>query len=325
MHLSAVPLCHVERHLLQLIEEETGHDFDGVGTLLLDVVARVSAIESFDRGFEEEESLWGSIAHKLEGSDGAATTGTGDEHLTFFLRVEINEVIAGHEARLHAQCTGQLCLFVACEDTFNGTMLDVIGVENGQLDSIADTVVSTECGAFGVHPVAVHISLDGIFGEVEVQVDQLVAHHIHVALYDGRSTVLITFRGGLAYQHVARVVDLGLKSMIFAKLFQVSDHLFLMLGRTGNLINLSKLLENASRFQFCHILLFFEMFWIISLRFAVFALSLQTVFALTQCKFSKNDRDFDPYRVNNCYSNGFDVGKSNIEEERQVRVAAHPR
>ena len=131
-------------------------------------------------------------------------------------------------------------------------MLNVVGVEDGELNGVANTVVGAECGAFGVHPVAVDIGLDGVFAEVKIHIHQFVAHHIHVALQYGGSPVLVAFRGGLAYDDVTRFVDNGFQSMLLTEVFQISDHLLLVLRGAGNLVDVSELLENASWFQFCH-------------------------------------------------------------------------
>ena len=71
-------------------------------------------------------------------------------------------------------------------------MLNVVGLENGQLDGTTNTVVGTQRGAFGAQPLAVNVGLDSIVVKVEVHIDQLVAHHIHVALQDNRLVLLVT-------------------------------------------------------------------------------------------------------------------------------------
>lgn len=86
--------------------------------------------------------------------------------------------------------TGELGLLVAGENAFYRTVLNVVGIEDSELYGIADTVVGTEGSALGVHPLSVDISLDGILGEVEVDIDELIADHIHVALEDNGRLVL---------------------------------------------------------------------------------------------------------------------------------------
>ena len=122
-------------------------------------------------------------------------------------------------------------------------MFNVVGLEDGQLDGAADTVVGTQRGAFGAQPLTIDISLDGILVEVEVHIDQLVAHHIHVALQNHRLTVLVAFGGRLADKHIACFVDFGLQLMALTPLLKVFNHLLFVLRRAGNFVNLCKLLE----------------------------------------------------------------------------------
>ena len=85
-------------------------------------------------------------------------------------------------------------------------MLDVVGIEDGQFDGAAYAVVGAEGGAFGCKPLAVDIGADGVVVEVELHVDQFVAHHVHVALQDDRLAVLIALGGWFADDDVARLV-----------------------------------------------------------------------------------------------------------------------
>ena len=95
-------------------------------------------------------------------------------------------------------------------------MLNIIGLEDGQLDGTAYAVVGTQRGALGLQPLAVDVGLDGVAVEVKVNVDQLVAHHVHVALQDDRGALLVARRGRLADEHIARLVDFRLQSVAFA-------------------------------------------------------------------------------------------------------------
>ena len=74
-------------------------------TFLLDVVAGVSAFEAFETAFEEEVALRRILALEAEGGGGRHATGTRNENLTFLLRVEVDKILTGHEARLHADGT----------------------------------------------------------------------------------------------------------------------------------------------------------------------------------------------------------------------------
>ena len=129
-------------------------------------------------------------------------------------------------------------------------MLDVVAVEDGQLDGAANTVVCTESSALGCKPLAVNVGLDSICLEVDVNVYKLVAYHVHVALQTHHRSVLVALCGRLADDDVASLVYLVLKVALLGKLLKIINHLLLMLRRTRNLVDFSKLLEYASRFQF---------------------------------------------------------------------------
>ena len=165
----------------------------------------------------------------MECSGGVASAGTADEYLSFVLRVEVDKHVARHETGLHAFGTRQTSLLIACEDTLQRTVYEVVAVEDGQLDGAADTVVGTERGALRAEPLTVDVSLDGITVEIEVDVDQLLAHHIHVALQDDGRLVLHSRRSRFADEHVARFVYFRSKTAAFTKVFQILNHLFLAL------------------------------------------------------------------------------------------------
>ena len=95
-------------------------------------------------------------------------------------------------------------------------MLNVVGLEYGQLNGTANAVVGTQRGALGAQPLAVDIGLDGIEVEVELHIHQLVAHHVHVALQDDGLALLVAWRGAFAYDDVTRLVDVRLQMVALA-------------------------------------------------------------------------------------------------------------
>ena len=129
-------------------------------------------------------------------------------------------------------------------------MFDVVAIEDSQFDGTADTIVGTKGSTFGCQPFTVDIGAYGVVVEVELHVYQLIAHHVHVALQDDRLAVLVAWRGWFAYDDVARLVDLGVESSAFAPLLQILNHFLLAFRRAGNLVDLRKLFEDNSRFQF---------------------------------------------------------------------------
>ena len=230
------------------LEDEAGYHLDGVGTLLVDVVARVAAYESLQLATQEELAGAGSLALDGELSLRVAATGTRHEDLALVLRVQVDEVVARHEVGLHALGTRQSRLLVACEHALYGAVGHVTAVEQGQLYSAANTVVGSQRRPLGGQPLAVDIGADGVAVEVELHVHQLVAHHVHVALQNHRLAVLHARCGRFAYDDVARLVHLRVQSTALAPRPQILNHLLLALRWAGNFVNLRKLFEHNCGF-----------------------------------------------------------------------------
>ena len=126
-------------------------------------------------------------------------------------------------------------------------MLHIVSLQESQLHSTADAVVSTQGGTLSGEPLTVDVGLDGVTVEVNLHVHELVAHHVHVALQDDRLAVLHALGGRLANQDVAGFIYFGLQLVAFTPLAEILNHLFLTLGRAGNLVNSGKLFENTLR------------------------------------------------------------------------------
>ena len=245
MHLATVELSQTDALVaVDGLEQEAAQQFDGVGALLVDVVAGVTAYKSFYLSTQEEIACGNLSALEAELGGSVATTGTADKDFAFVLRVQIDEIVARHKAGLHALGTSQSGLFVAGEDALNRTMLNVAAVQHGQFHGTAYAVVGAQRGALSRQPLAVNIGLDGVVVEINLIVHQFVTHHVHVALQNHRLAVLHAFGGRFTDDDVARLVDLGRQSATLAPLFQVGYHLLFTLRRAWNLVNLRKLLED---------------------------------------------------------------------------------
>ena len=75
VHLATVEANQAEFTIqfLVLQEEETGKNLDGIGALLVDVIARVTAVESLQGSFHEEIAGRSLFAIEVEGSLGGLT------------------------------------------------------------------------------------------------------------------------------------------------------------------------------------------------------------------------------------------------------------
>ena len=86
VQLARVELCQAHTLIAAHgLEEEAPEELDGVGTLLVDVVARVSADESLQLCLDKEVTLGCLFALEGEASLCVASTGTADENLAFVL------------------------------------------------------------------------------------------------------------------------------------------------------------------------------------------------------------------------------------------------
>ena len=189
----------------------------------------MASVESFQRGFHEKQSLRGFFTGVVETGSGVDASSARHEDLSFILRVEIDEHVATHEPGLQAEGAGEAGLLVDGEEALQRTVLDIVAVEHGQFHGHADAVVGTEGGAFGLQPLAVDIGLYGVVIEVDVHVDEFLAHHVHVALQHHLGTVLVARGGGLADEHIAGVVYLRFQSMALAEFLQEGNHPLFML------------------------------------------------------------------------------------------------
>ena len=206
---------------------EAGKQFVGVGALLVNVVTAVSAAQTLHLQFKEEHASGGVLKRVRHLRIRAATACTAHKDFALVLAVKIHQHASLHEARLHTFCTGQTSFLVACENTFNGTMLDVRTAQDSHLHGHADTVIRAQRCTLCLHPFAVHISLDGILVKVELHIGVLLAHHVHVALQDEGLAVLHSRSGGLADNHVSGFVTFSLQTQAFSIFGQEVNHLLL--------------------------------------------------------------------------------------------------
>ena len=87
MHFAAVEAYEAQTSIQFLIfeEEEAGKNLDGIGALLVDVIARVTTVEPLQRSFHEEISCRSLFAREVEGGVGCLTTGAGNENFALIL------------------------------------------------------------------------------------------------------------------------------------------------------------------------------------------------------------------------------------------------
>ncbi len=99
----------------------------------------------------------------------------------------------------------------------------------------ADAVVGTEGGPVGRDPLAVHIGGDRVFQEIVGGIGGLLRDHVHVALQDHATAILIARRSGFAENHVAGLVLDDIHAVFLSPVQEIFDDFPFMLGGTGNL------------------------------------------------------------------------------------------
>ena len=180
---------------------------DGVGSFLVNVVARVSARKSLNRNLQEEIVFGGLFFFKMEHSMRATAACTRHENLPFVFRIKVDEPVACHKSGFHSRCASHLCFFVAGENAFQWPMLYIVAFEYGQLHGYANAVVGAKRRTLSFHPFAVYIGLNGIRVKVKIYVNQLVAHHISMALQYNHLSVFVARCGRFTYNYVIHSIN----------------------------------------------------------------------------------------------------------------------
>ena len=136
------------------------------------------------------------------------------------LGVEVKENVAVKFSGRKSVGTKHARLFVGSDKSLHGTVLQRLVFHNRHDGCNAYTVVGTECSAFSTHPLAVNISLDGVFLEVVGALRSLLRHHVHVCLQYYSLAVLHTRRCGLLHYDVAGSVFEYFHSSLLAEVEQ---------------------------------------------------------------------------------------------------------
>ena len=189
----------------------------------------MSTGESLYRAFYEEETFRSSLSCYVERGECGASAGAAHEYLTLVLAVEVDKHVTGHESGFHTACTCELCFLIACEHTLQWSVLYVVAVEYSEFHGAADAVVGTKSSSFCSQPLSIYISLYWVVVKVKIHVNEFVTHHVHVTLQYHCFSVFISRSCRFSDDDVSCFVNLCVKVMAFAPVFQVLDHLFFSL------------------------------------------------------------------------------------------------
>ena len=118
-----------------------------------------------------------------------------------------------------------------------------------QLSSYTDTIVGSQCRTFRLQPFTVYISFYRIFFKIMYCIAILLTHHIHVWLQNYFLQIFLTREGSFSDQNISCLIHLIFQTMRYRKVYQISSDFFFLLGRTGNLTNLFKIVKHRCWFQ----------------------------------------------------------------------------
>lgn len=213
------------------LPEDAVEQLVGAGTTAVDVVA---AVATHQTAYLDEKSLVAlDGGHQLvvELGGGVDAAGAADAVLALVFVVEVEEDLALEPALAEAVGAGETRLLVHGDEGFECGMGDFLVLEDGEDGGDADAVVGTEGGAVGREPRTVQHWLDGVFHEVELLAAVLLADHVHVSLQAHAGALLVALAGGLADEHIAQLVALGLETVLLAPVHEVGrDALFVLRG-----------------------------------------------------------------------------------------------
>ena len=161
---------------------------------------------SLQRQLAGYKAVGGGFFLVFQGSGDVNASCAADVELAFLLRVEVQQDVAFQCTFLEAESTVHAGFFIFRDEHFQRTVFQVFGFEYGHGCSNTQTVVGSQCRAFGFHPFAVYPCLDGVFGEVVNRIVILLRYHVHVGLQDDSAAVFHSWGGRLADDDVAYFV-----------------------------------------------------------------------------------------------------------------------
>ena len=171
---------------------EASHELVGVATTLIDLQARVSALQPLQQNLNGCVFLVG--LHLLVGECGCDIDATSRTYHEFApcLRVEVEQDVALQLVAWQVVSAEHASLLVGSDKTLNRSVNQCLVLHDSHDGSYADTVVRTERCALSTYPLAVYVSLDRVGLEVVCRLLALLWHHIHVSLKDDTLLVLHT-------------------------------------------------------------------------------------------------------------------------------------
>ena len=123
-------------------------------------------------------------------------------------------------------------------------MLNIIGGEDSELSSTANTIICPEGRTISVEPFAIDDRTDRVIVEVVYRTSVLLTDHIDVALQDELDTIFVAWGGRLAHDDVPHFVLLVFNTVVVGELLKVSDDLLFLLRWTRYLCDFMEVLPD---------------------------------------------------------------------------------
>lgn len=247
--VAAVEAAQAQGEALPTLPEQAGGRLVRIDSSLVDVVARVSALQVGDADAEEAVVGRGRNGRIAERGQRVDAAGAADEQLALVLGVEVDQVGAREHSLAQSESTREAGLLIDREERLEGSVLDRRVEQRGQRGGHADAAVGAERRALGLDPLPVDAGTDGVVLEVELHVGVLLADHVHVRLEDDRRTVLEARGGGFAHDDVARRILAVFDAVALGERHQEVDDPALLLRGARNLRDGIELFPDDARFE----------------------------------------------------------------------------
>ena len=166
--------------------------------------------------------------------------------------IEIDKRFTLQQTRFDARSTYQTNFFVHREQTFDRTMLDIVGSQNSQSHCYGNTIIGTQSRTASAHPIVFHIKIDGILFEIVLHIVVLFTNHIDMSLQNNRFGIFSASRSRLTDDNVSGFIVNTFQTMF---LCEIQEPLLCFLGferRTGNFTKFLKIMPYRGRLQIVH-------------------------------------------------------------------------
>ena len=243
MQITTVNLTKIHIVLRSHLSQETVEQLIGIGTVLINIITRMTTSQALD-SYLKEEIILRSIDFRISKfSCCIGTTGTTDEQFAFIFRVKINQDMTVHESFFQSKSTCQTSFFINRKETFQRTMLNIISRQDSQLSRHTDTIVSTQSCTLCLQPFTVDISFNRVIQEIMVRVAVLFTNHINMRLENHGLQVFQSRSSRFFDQNITSFILFSFQALLFSKVHQVSNNLLFLLRRTWHLAYFSKIME----------------------------------------------------------------------------------